>query len=935
MKGINRQNKTAIALAIVAALSLGAVGCNGIGSKTDQEHVETAKDFLDKNDLKSGVIELKSALQKNPENIEARHLLGELSLKLGDGASAEKELRRALELGVAKEAVLASLAEALAIQGKYQKILDEIEAPANLDPAVKAAIINIRGDAWLAKSELDKGELEFNRALEMDPNSALAFVGLARIATTKLENDKAEVLFLKAAKLAAKEPKVWSYFAAFQALKGETEAAEKNYTKAIKLGNRNFFNYFRRALLRVELEKTEAAQKDVDVLQKGWSKTFQANYAAGMLAFREKKFPKAQAFLDEALKHNSKHVQAILFRGIAHLAQNHLAQADQDLSRVYSSLPNSIKVRQVFAQIKFNEKEFDKAKELLQPVLTARPDDVFSLGLMGKIETALGNISVGNRYLEKVVALKPDASGAIVLLGMNYLASGDIGKGVEQLQQIDKNSPQFTASKFQIVLTYISAKNFDKASEAINRLREESGSELLADNLSGLLYRAEGKDEEARKYFEKALVISPGNPAASLNLAEMAIKQKDFPMAYKRYDGILKRQPRHLQAKLRKAELLARENKVKEMESVLVSAIGDHPAAIPPKVILSAFYIQSGQPARAQTVLSELGEIQNNNLQVLSLLTKAQLQDNQPSRALKSAKRLVELSPESAQAFFTLAQAYEANRESKNVRIALEKSLDLRPGYIEAKMALVRVFMVTEKSKEANKLLRELVKGNPSDLNIVRLQGWTALKEGQPEKAASFYERVFEKAPSTRAVMDLARTKWRAGARKESHELLQQWNEKQPKDVLVRYLRSEFYTQDNQNKESISQLEEILVLQPNNAIALNDLAWQLKAQDKEKALSYAEKAHELAPSSAPIIDTLAMILLEHNQYQRAVGLLEKVAASSKTPVLQYHLALALIKNNQLTESFKSLKKALSGGRNFLERKEAEVLLKKLTDEGLD
>lgn len=929
MKGINRQNKTAIVLAIVAALSLGTAGCNGIGSKTDQEHVETAKDFLDKNDLKSGVIELKSALQKNPENIEARHLLGELSLKLGDGASAEKELRRALELGVAKEAVLASLAEALAIQGKYQKILDEIEAPANLDPVVKAAIINSRGDAWLAKSELDKGEIEFNRALETDPNSALALVGLARIATTKLENDKAEVLFLKAAKLAAEEPKVWSYFAAFQALKGETEAAEKNYTKAIKLGNRNFFNYFRRALLRVELDKIEAAQKDVDILQKGWPKTFQANYVAGVLAFREKKFPEAQASLDEALKYNSKHVQATLFRGIAHLAQNHLAQADQDLSRVYSSLPNSIKVRQVFAQIKFNEKEFDKAKELLQPVLSARPDDVFSLGLMGQIETALGNISVGNRYLEKVIRLKPDASSAIALLGMNYLASGDTGKGVEQLQQIDKNSPQSTASKFQIVLAHLRAKNFDKAKEVIERLRAENGSEMLADNLSGLLYRAEGKDEEARKYFEKVLVNSPGNPAASLNLAEIAVKQKDFSVAYKFYEGILKTQPRHLQAKLKKAELLAKENKVREMESVLVSAIGDHPAAIPPKVILSAFYIQSGQPARAQTVLSELKEVQNKNPQVLSLLTKAQLQDNQPSRALKSAKKLVELSPKSAQAFLTLAQAYEANREPKNVRIALEKSLNLRPGYIEAKMALVRVLTVEEKSKEANKLLRELVKENSSDLNIARLQGWVALKENQPKKAISFYKKVFEKAPSTSSVIGLGRAQWQGGARQESYELLRQWNEKQPKDVLVRYLRSEFYAQDNQNKESISQLEEILVLQPKNAIVLNDLAWQLRKQDKEKALSYAEKAYELAPSNAPITDTLAMILLEHNQHQRAVELLKKAVASSKIPVLQYHLALALDRNSRPIEAISQMKALLSDNKEFKERKEAELFLKEL------
>jgi putative PEP-CTERM system TPR-repeat lipoprotein len=928
VKGI-KWNKTAVALAISVTLSMSLVGCGNVGSKTDKEHVIAAKDFLDKDDLRSGVIELKSALQKNPENIEARRLLGELSLKLGDGASAEKELRRAMELGVAKEAILISLASALEIQGKYQKILDEIEASATLLPSDRAVISNYRGDAWLIKNELDKAEAEFNRALEEDSKTALAYVGLARIAAARSKNNEAKTLFLKAAELSPDEPKIWSYFGAFQVLDGDSKTAEKNYTKAISLGGGSLQNYFKRALLRIELDEIEAAQKDAGVLKKDWPKTFQANYVAGVLTFREKKFPEAQIFLDEALKYNSKHVQATFYRGVAHLAQNHLAQADQDISRVYSTLPDSIKVHQIFAQIKFNRKDFGKAKELLQPVLIARPDDVFSLGLMGQIETALGNISEGNRYLEKVIELKPNEDNVIALLGMNYLASGDIGKGIERLQQIDKDSPQSKASQFQIVLAYIRTKDFDKASEAIDRLREESRSELLADNLSGLLHRAKGQGEEAKRYFKKVLAASPGNSAASLNLAEMAVEEKDFPAAYDFYDGLLKAQPRHLQAKLKKAELLAKENRVKELESVLISAIGDHPTAIQPKVILSAFYIQSGQPARAQTILGELKEVQNKNPQVLSLLAKAQLQDKQPSRALKSAKRLVELSPKSAQSFFTLAQVYEANRDLKNMRTALEQSLKLRPNYTEAKIALVKLCVVTGESKEANKLLSELIKETPSALNIVRLQGWVALKTGQPKKAILFYEKAFEKVPSTNSVTNLARAQWQSEAHLEGQELLKQWNEKYPKDLLVRYLRSEFYTQLNENKEAIIQLEEILTLQPNNAIVLNDLAWQLKNQDKVKALSYAEKAYELSPSSVAIIDTLAMILLEHNQYQRAVDLLERVAVSSSAPVLQYHLALALDRNGQSDDSINKLKELLSRSEKFKERKEAELLLKRL------
>ena len=62
---------------LTAAVVVGLAACS---SKTPDALVTSAKEYLAKNDLNAAIIELKNALQKNPELPEARILLGKALL---------------------------------------------------------------------------------------------------------------------------------------------------------------------------------------------------------------------------------------------------------------------------------------------------------------------------------------------------------------------------------------------------------------------------------------------------------------------------------------------------------------------------------------------------------------------------------------------------------------------------------------------------------------------------------------------------------------------------------------------------------------------------------------------------------------------------------------------------------------------------------------
>ena len=85
---------------LVCLWVIGLFGIAGPSFAADpaaQEFIQKAQDYRDQGKLKHAVIELKNALQENPENAEARLLLGQTYLDLTKGPAAEKEARRSSE----------------------------------------------------------------------------------------------------------------------------------------------------------------------------------------------------------------------------------------------------------------------------------------------------------------------------------------------------------------------------------------------------------------------------------------------------------------------------------------------------------------------------------------------------------------------------------------------------------------------------------------------------------------------------------------------------------------------------------------------------------------------------------------------------------------------------------------------------------------------
>jgi putative PEP-CTERM system TPR-repeat lipoprotein len=905
-------------------------GCDSFRSYTDAEYVVKAKAAWQKGDVKATMIDSKNALLKNPDNAEARVLLGEANLALGHGADAESDLRKALDLGAKRDDVLLPLARSLLAQKKNQQLIDEITVPLSSEADMMAKVLVYRGEAWLGLNRPKEAKSEFERALAADSKQGLAKLGLARIALADKNLDDALSLAKDAAELSPGEVRVWDFLGEIYTAKGDMGQAEASYGKAIELPSPIPNARINRALLRLQMNKLEEASQDVEVLKKKAPQFFMTHFVDGLYRLAQKKYPEAQAALEETLRLNDNYGLARYYLALSQFYQQHWAQAEVEMTKFLVVSPNSINAQQVMAVLKLRQKEYDAAKKYIAPVLLQLPDDAFSIRISASIEMALGNHEQGLIYLKKLAQLEPNSAQAQADLGMSLLGMGRNEEGLKDLQAAANLDASLVENDAYLILAYLKDKKYEQAQAALEKMKQKLPKSALPQDLQGVLYASKNDMEGAKRSFELAFQINPKDLSASSNLAQFAIRENNIDRAIELYRQILKDHPQHVPAYLALAEISTNKANLQEAETYLKQAVGADPHAAKPRLLLAQMYTYFGQASQALAMLEPVRVEQRNNAEFVTALTEALLRNNDKIQALESAQNLSKIEPNSAVTQYLLASAFWQNGEIKHMRTSLEASLKLDPKFSRARLAMVRLLAQENKNDEAKKYLEAIKAELPANDEIWDVQGWLAMRQGKPGEAAKIYKAALEKFPRTYFVSNLARAYWAEGRKEVAISTLDEWVGQHANDVDARFLLSNFYFNAQQPEKGKSQLEAILAKEPNNVLALNDLAWLIRAKQPREAEEYAQKAMSLAPASPDVLDTLGVILMENGQNSRALNLIEQAYSfAPNRPGIIYHLAQAYEESGRIDDAKKALASLLQMQGDFKEKREAEQMLSRL------
>lgn len=916
-----------LCLAILSIAS--AADATAADPKRAESYLSEAAKSLQKNDLKTAVIQLRNAVQSDPENGKARFELGVVQLQLGDVSSAESQLRAALERKYDPDKIAAPLADTLLRLERNQELLEEIaagERPAELEASVRVA----RGYALLNLRRIEEAKQSFAQAGALAAKPAAAQFGLAR--ALGFSGDVAAALEMLKKALDG-DPKLvdgWVFLGQLQRAQGDTTAAKVSLDRATALSPNNVIAHLDRASLLIAMNELAAAEADIASVFTVNPQDPLAHYLQGLVYANRQNYRAAEISLQRMKGGLYAYPPAIYLIAAINLAQDQLAQAEDNISRFLARVPNDEAGTALFATLLLRRNTLPRAIDFLKGAIDANPTSIRLLGLLSEAYVRSNQPQSAAAIIERISTLSPKDAELKTQLAAQRLRIGQASAALDDLKAATALAPKSTETGLLLVLTYLDANRIGEARKAAEDMHVRIPDDPLPENLLGAIASRAGDATEAQAHYQAALKIKADFLPAQINLGQLFLAERKFVEARGIFDTILEHDPVNFAALMAEVELSLAEGKKEDAVRWLEKARVADGSSLVPRVQLVEAYIGRAEPGKAAAIAGELEKLASDDPRAVSAIGAARLANNEIAPAIVAFDRLVQLAPNSTTAQLQRARAYYAAKDTDKARAALERAAELDPGDTEVERQLTRLAIETDTVDQELAYLKGLAAAKRDDPAYDFLAGNLAMAAGRAGEAEALLHAGLAKREDNPMLLARLAQAQAQSDRGKALKTLADWLQKYPDSPEIRLTLANMLLDMKRNDEAIAAYETVLAAQPENVSAANNLAWLYQLKKDGRAVGLAEAAYKRAPGSPDITDTLAWILVLNGENARGLALLEKVAASPTAPLeMRYHLAVALKNAGRTREARRTLEAVLGDGRRFDSIGDAEFLLNQL------
>jgi len=515
-------------------------------------------------------------------------------------------------------------------------------------------------------------------------------------------------------------------------------------------------------------------------------------------------------------------------------------------------------------------------------------------------------------------------------LAMAQLSRGNSDLAFSELQSIAA-SDSGTAADMALISARLQQREFDAALKAIDRLEKKMPDSAVAPELRGRVHLARKDMAAARRNFQEALHRDPRYLSAVVGLAALDVVEKKPDAAKAQFDKLLQLDPKNVQALMALAELKRRTGGSREEVAALIVVAVDADAADPqPRLALIEHHVATGDTRAALAAAHDAVAAIPGDPLLQERLARTLLYSGDVNQANSLFGKLAIQHSDSVLGHQGLADSALAKRDFAAAWKSARRVLELAPTSIAAQRAALLAAMGLKRPQDALNVARDMQKQRPSEALGYILQGEIEAEQKQWDAATASFRKALATHNPAQAPARVHAMLLRGNKPADAAQFSEKWLRGHPKDVIfLRYLADSEAAQGDL-PGAAARYRQLLQVQPDDAIAMNNLAGVLIRQNKPGAVGLAERAVAVAPGRAPLMDTLALALASEGQYQKAIALQQEVVAKAPdVPVYKLTLAKIYLLSGDKALARSELDALLEQGKEFPQRAEAAELLKRI------
>lgn len=921
-----------LALCLTGLLALPAAA----GSAAANRYYEDGLARFERKDIAGAIIQLKNALQQDRNLLAAQLLLGRAYLADGDLGPAEVAFGEALRLGVHRAEVATELATIYLMQGRAQKLINDIPAD-GLPLQTRLQVLVMRGKAHAALGDPARALRSLEEAADLEPAAAAPHNARVTVLLGEGRIDEARDAAARAVELGPGLAESYSARASVAHAGGALEAALADYRRALELDPA--FDDARVALagLYLDLQRDGDARAVLDGADGRLAGDPRAAYLRALLAGRAGDTERAAAQLAEAARLVDAlpaewlggREQLLMVGALAHHAGRQYEKARSYLEVLGRRFPRNLGARKLLAAVWLDSGEPGRAEALIDDVLRSQPGDAQAWQLRGQANLALRRYARATEAFERAAAL--GAEGRVEgALGFSLLGEGRHGAARDSLAAAFARNPGDLG--VAIALATLHAREGDQAAAlaVAERALQAQPDNPAVLNLAGLMRAAAQRPGEARAAYEKALRITPEFTPAALNLSRVEAAEGRFDAARARLQGMLARDRRDAAAMYHLALVERQAGNLQGALEWVDRAVLERPAELQYGVLQVELRAAAGNAQGAREAARELALRHPRRLDVLALQAQAEINAGDTRAALQVLREMTTLAEFDAGALVRIGYLQLTAGDPAAAAYSAHKALQERPQDGGALALATRAALAGGDAAAASTHVVALRRHHGDSVEALVLAGDVALARADHGAAESAFREAFRRQPGAALVLRRAGVAVARQNPAAARTLLEDWLRANPTDQPVRRALADLHVLVRNWSGAREHYEQLLREGSEEAGVYNNLAHVLTELGDPAAIAHAERAVERAPGNPNMLDTLGWALARQGRHEEALRHLREARLRLPSAEVKWHLGYVLAQLGREREARRELEAALAEGAAFEGAEAARSLLQRLS-----